>query len=346
MFSRADADQLRESLAAIKFPATFADPASVESGVDTSVRNLVRAYREHYGLDFDTPSTTVAHTLGIVESGPYKIVCQYFVACAAEAPSVNSPANPSTSRGTVFLLHGYFDHGGIYGHLIRHCLQLGFAVVIFDFPGHGLSSGAVASIGSFREYNQVFFDCLLAAQQQSVAGPWTVIGQSTGGAIIIDSLLDDNRLDSFSIRQYLLLNPLLRPSHWGRGKLLFALSRWFFVDTKRQFSNNSHDREFLRFLQQEDNLQSKFLSRRWILAMIDYQRRFAKAAGSDKKLSIIQGTDDGTVDWHYNLPKIMEKFPASKSYQLKDARHHLVNESAEYRDKAFSLISQIVDQPG
>ena len=325
MFSRSDANKLRESLA----PANFSHDLEVEPGGDDFPHKLAQSYRDHYGLNFDEAST---HTLGIVESGPYKIVCQYFASAAARP------------RGTAVLLHGYFDHSGIYGHLIQHCLQLGFSVLIFDLPGHGLSSGAVASIASFREYNRAFSDCLLSAQQQGVTGPWTAIGQSTGAAIIIDSLLDNSLPDEFFFRQYLLLGPLLRPRRWRRSKLFFAISRWFIAASPRKFSGNSHDREFLRFLQQDDSLQSRILPRDWILAMVDYQRRFAKAANSDKKLHVIQGTGDETVDWEYNLLKIMKKFPASKSYWIEGARHHLINESPQYRDQVFSLIGRIVDQ--
>lgn len=329
MFSRIDAKQLRESLGPISFPVNSADGAIVEPGANASAQKLAQSYRTHYGLNFDSAS---AHSLGIFESESYKIVCQYFAAASAKP------------RGTAFLLHGYFDHSGIYGNLIQHCLQLGFSVVIFDFPGHGLSSGPVASIDSFREYNQAFRNCLFAAQQQGVAQPWIAIGQSTGGAIIIDSLLENKLLDKFSFQRLLVLGPLLRPQRWSRSRLFFAISRWFVPASVRKFSNNSHDQEFLQFLRQDDSLQSQYLLRNWILAMIDYQRRFARSAGSDEKLYIIQGTGDGTVDWQYNLPKILEKFPASKTYLIDDAYHHLINESPKYRNQVFSLISEIVNQ--
>lgn len=325
MFSRTDANQLRESLPSIDFQINPLDNADKNS----LAHKLTQSYRTHYGLNFDDASS---HRIGIVESGSYKVVCQYF-----ETSSV-------TPRGTAVLLHGYFDHSGIYRHLIQHCLQLGFNVLIFDFPGHGLSSGPVATIASFREYNQALRDCLLSAKQQGVAGPWTVMGQSTGGAIIIDSILDNSLPDGFTFQQYLLLGPLLRPRRWRRSRLFFAVSRWFVSSSVRKFSYNSHDTEFLRFLREDDSLQSKFLLRDWIIAMIDYQRRFAKAAKSDKKLHIIQGTGDGTVDWKYNLPKIMTKFPTSKSYFIDGARHHLINESPQYRDQVLTLISQIVNQ--
>jgi lysophospholipase len=109
------------------------------------------------------------------------------------------------------------------------------------------------------------------------------------------------------------------------------------------FSANSHDAEFLHFLQYSDKLQSRKIPRDWILAMIDYYKRFDKAPPLDQKLEIIQGTDDGTVDWEKNIPKIVAKFAGSKVYEIKGARHHLVKESVPYRAQVFQFLNQILE---
>lgn len=321
MFTRADANQLRECLLPFEF-----NPQSDNS-------KLVQSYRDHYRLNFNALNFAVRHSLGTLASGQFQIVCHYF----------SIPGTPQGKRkGTAFLLHGYLDHTGIYGHLIEHCLQLGFAVVIFDLPGHGLSSGAAASIDSFRRYGEAFLNVLQKAEQQKVSQPWITIGQSTGASVIIDSLLDQNLSGRFNIDHYLLLGPLLRPKNWFTSKILFAFTRWFVSSTRRTFSISSHDQEFLDFLKNADDLQSKFLHRDWIRAMIDYQTRFYQAAVSGQSLHIIQGSGDDTVDWPHNLAQLQTKFTGSKCYMIPGARHQLVNESATYREKLFSLIDQIV----
>ncbi len=320
-FSRDDANQLRESLAKMDFRL---------DGASNTDSELARSYRDHYGLNFGVNDNVTHHILGLFNSGPYQIVCQYFA------------VTPSEQKGTAFLIHGYFDHCGIYGHLIEHCVRQGFAVVIFDLPGHGLSSGSIASIGSFREYSKAFLDCLAVANKQEVNQPWIAIGQSAGAAILIDSILDAGLAEKYSFQRYILLGPLLRPRRWFKSSLLFSITRWFVASSPRKFSENSHDQEFLRFLRQNDALQSNFLSRDWVLAMIDYQKRFKKSDVSDQAVHIIQGGGDGTVDWEHNLPKLHEKFPAAKSYIVSDARHQLINESVGFRDKIFSLINQIL----
>ena len=332
MFSRTDADQLRESLPAMD----FSDPEFHDDGA------LLRAYRDHYGLDSQSLGRPVSHRLGTVESGQFKLVCHYFSRDLVKASREYSEGKPLESKGTAFLVHGYFDHAGLYSHLISYCLDSGYAVVIFDLPGHGLSNGAVASIRSFQEYGEAFKDCLELAQAHELGRPWITIGQSTGAAVIVDSLLHRNLASDFGIEQYVLLCPLLRPSNWSWGRILYAVSRWMPRPSRRTFSNNSHDVEFLKFLEYDDALQSQVMPREWVTAMIEYQRRFFKAPRSKIAVSIVQGTGDGTVDWQFNLPSLLKKFPTSKSYLIADAKHNLVNESPELRGRVFAAIDKIL----
>ena len=333
MFSQADADQLRESLPAIDFRGgEFHD----DSG-------LLGAYIDHYGLDLHSRGHRVGHRLGTIESGCFKLVCHYFYHDPPTEQGTDSREKRQEDKGTAFLIHGYFDHTGLYGHLISYALDSGYDVVIFDLPGHGLSSGPVASINSFREYGEAFKGCLDLADAGELGRPWIIIAQSAGAAVIIDSLLHTDLASHFEIQHYVLLCPLLRPSNWAWGRILYALSKWLPNSIRRSFSSNSHDLEFLNFLQRDDALQSQSLPREWVSAMIDYQRRFARAPGSDIPLSIVQGSGDGTVDWRFNLSSLLEKFPNSKSYLIDDAKHHLVNESAEFRSRVFSVIDKCID---
>ena len=335
MFRKADASKLLENLQGIEF---LHDGVESKFELGAEAEQLHAAYARYYGLNFSELEPDLANartSIGTFTSGAYELVCQHFL------PSVYPP------RKTAFLLHGYFDHAGLYRHLIKHLLRRDIAVVIFDLPGHGLSSGATASIRSFQEYSEALVDCLELAQQQQVASPWVAIGQSTGAAIFMDALLE-NRLGkeeekAFSLQDFILLGPLLRPKHWSRTKILFSLSRLFAASTPRKFSKNSHDAEFLEFLESKDELQSRILPRDWVQAMIDYINRFEAALRHERSLQIIQGRGDGTVEWETNIPKIVEKFPGSRVHWVDEAGHHLVNESVHYREQVFAIIDRILD---
>lgn len=317
MFTRQEAERLREQLTPLDF-----EHAAPES-------ELLTRYRRHYGIDSESLGLEFTHHIGVISSNEYTVVCQYF--CL-----------PRVESGTAFLLHGYYDHVGLFGHLIQYCLGCGISVVIFDFPGHGLSSGKPASIGSFQEYCEAFTDCLGAAKSAALPRPWVAVGQSTGSAVVMDSFQHHKLQSIANFEQSILLCPLLYPVGWSLSRFVFYLTRWFLPGIRRSFARNSHDEDFLAFLRNSDELQSKTLPTAWVAAMVDYQKRFLKADSHASALHIIQGTDDNTVDWKKNLPLIARKFPASKTYFIEGARHHMVNESLAYRDKIFAKLGELI----
>ena len=318
MFSRDDAVELRANLG----PIEFAGPSNLSS--------LAIAYSDHYGLRFNQSSHLESHRIGIIESSRFQLVCQYF------------SVSIKRQRGTVFLVHGYFDHAGLYGDLIKYCLMHGLAVVVFDLPGHGLSSGKLSSIESFNQYSEAFLSCVTEAGKQLINKPRFAIGQSMGAAVLINCIIE-KIFPPQDFDHIILLAPLLYPRKWNAMRFLFPLVSCFFSSMKRNFSTNSHDQEFLDFLRTTDSLQSKNLPVDWLLAMVDYQKRFAEFPTKVQKFSIIQGTADETVDWKYNIKKIEEKFIGSKVYLVNGGMHHLVNESKDYREHVFSLINLLAD---
>ena len=330
MISKVDASELRQNLKAIEFLHSEVDS---KFELSAAAEKQYVAYLRYYGLNFSELEPALAGmqtSIGSFTSGAYELVCQHFL------PAVSPP------RKTAFLLHGYFDHAGLYRHLIEHLLRQGIAVVVFDLPGHGLSSGATASIGSFKEYSEALLKCLGLAKEQKLAMPWIAIGQSTGGAFLLDALLEQKLQKDFPLQEFILLGPLLRPKRWSWSKILFSFSKLFLASTPRRFNRNSHDVEFLEFLKNKDALQSRALPRDWVQAMMDYIARFEAAPCNEQPLQLIQGKSDGTVEWETNIPKILEKFPNSTVNWIDKAEHHLVNESVEYRDQVFAVIDRIL----
>ena len=280
-----------------------------------------RHYFHYYGLDFERRLPGVAHHFGHFSSGKHEIVCHYF-ALTGDKP-----------RATCFLFHGYFDHAGLYGHLIGHCLQRGFNVVIYDLPGHGLSTGERASIGSFAEYETVMADCL-ALFDGIAPKPWHALAQSTGCAVLMDYLL----LQEPVFERAVLLAPLVRAAEWRWVKVAHWLGNRFLESVPRRFGVNSGDREFLDFIARRDPLQSRQISVRWVEAMLRWERRFEQLPVSEQQVLIVQGQKDNTVDWRHNIPVVREKFPRAKYLPLQEAHHHLVNETAAIRAKIFAAI--------
>ena len=150
---------------------------------------------------------------------------------------------PTNSQGTVLVVHGYMDHIGLYGHLIRDLLNRQLTVLCFDAKGHGLSVGTRCSINSFSEYVGTLEDVIDLAQAH-FDGPLHGIGQSMGGAVLMKHLLNQSTLSSYPFTTLNLLTPLLQPWGWNQSRRLYHLSRWFVKSIKRVFRPSSWTKNF------------------------------------------------------------------------------------------------------
>lgn len=291
-------------------------------------------YLNHYKIDFSSTykNKGFSHHIGSFSAAGYDLAAQVF--------------SQDSAKGTALLMHGYYDHVGIYGSLINFCLQQGWNVFAFDLPGHGLSSGERASISSFREYDQVFCAALDRAkefqlQTKSESLPLHVFGQSTGGAIIINYLLTRSIQQSDSVFASVnLLAPLVRPTGWFKAKIMHSVLRPFIQQIKRSFSLNSDDLEFLKFISERDPLQPLSLSVSWVGALKKWVRMIEASTPVDLDINIVQGSNDDTVEWRHNMPLLAEKFPNRKLFMLEGGRHQLVNEAPAKREQVYQWLQQ------
>lgn len=292
-----------------------------------------REYFQHYGINFEEKYNEIDHYFGSISSDRFTIATHFF-------------RNQNADK-TCFILHGYYDHSGLFRHIVEYCLQRNFSVVIFDLPGHGLSSGATASIDSFERYQTVLAD-ILDFFFEKTPKPWHAIAQSTGGAILSEFVLSNNPKLFQSI---VMLAPLIYPVKWRVSKLSHFLSKSFIKKIPRKFADNSSDKNFLNFLEHHDPLQSRYLPLQWVtaldawigrfiaLAVIGTERRTLTNNGSACEAScktlIIQGQCDGTVDWEKNIPIYEKKFPRLETYFIACGKHQLANESAEILNEIY-----------
>lgn len=280
-----------------------------------------RAYQRFYGLDH---VGSQASWLGRFDCAGFEVVAQVWL--------------PAAPVATLVLLHGFYDHMGLYRNVVEWALGRGFAVVSCDLPGHGLSSGERASINDFGVYQQVLDRVFQQAGELGLPQPWHLFGQSTGGAIAVDHLLHHGE-GSPASGEVILLAPLVRPRAWGWSKLSYWMLRPFVNGIARRFSENTNDPTFLPFLL-ADPLQPRRLPTAWVGALLAWVRRIEVAPTSGRRPLIVQGEEDMTVDWRYNLDVLKGKFDAPQILMLPEARHHLANELPEIRRRYFEFIEQ------
>jgi len=285
------------------------------------------AYCHFYGLDLWVEHSQVEYHQGYVNSGKHQVMVHYYRSAAA-----------THCRGTVFVMHGYFDHVGLYTQLIDRCLGEGFDVLAYDQPGHGLSSGTPAAIGSFLEYQLVLSD-VTAKVRHKIRGPWYAVGQSTGGAILIDYLLSNHHTRATSeFRKVVLLAPLIRPAGWVKARVLHTVLKPFVSRWRRVFSANSGNSEFLKFLRNADPLQARAIHVDWVSALRQWVPHIESARPVEFDITVVQGEKDLTVDWPHNLRIIRNKFARVHEVKLPRGRHHLVNEAHDLQATVFNTI--------
>ena len=283
-------------------------------------------YARYYGIDFGQQHPGLLHAFGYFDAADHQIAVHAWL-----------PENP---LGTVLVCHGYFDHVGLYRHVIGHLLRRNYAVLAYDLPGHGLSSGPRAAIEDFQIYREVLTQCL-ARKENHFPKPWHVIAQSTGGAIVIDYALHRTPGSSgFPFEKVILLAPLVRPAKWRAGALMHSLVSPFKDNVRRVFRTNSNDTEFLHFLEYLDPLQARAISARWVGALKKWIPGIEGAGRVSISPVIIQGDLDETVDWRHNINVIEDKFTTPEVHILKGARHQLANESAPYRQQIIDILDK------
>lgn len=318
-FDTAESDLLRAQLPAIAFVPALDSVWVGSAGV--------QAYLDFYGINFARTHAGVVHGVGAFDAGDFRIAVHYWL--------------PEKPKCTLVVVHGYYDHVGIFGNAIEFGLAQGMAVLAFDLPGHGLSSGERVAIDSFDQYADVL-DALLSSAQCLLPSPYYALGQSTGGAVLLNYIWRyDATRPAPLLERIALCAPLILPRGWRRsGRFLYALVHRFIKRMPRGRSRSSHDLEFIHFVDELDCLQSSTLSVRWVGAMKAWDQQFRAFPPLDKPVLVVQGTEDLTVDWRYNLQQLERALPNAQIALITGAGHQLVNEIEDMRAQVFTEISR------
>lgn len=281
----------------------------------------VESYLDFYRIHYEEIFTDLYHGFGMVEAAGYHIATHYWL--------------PKSPKGTLVVVHGYYDHVGIFNHAIRFALERNLAVIAFDLPGHGLSSGVPAEIDSFNQYGDVLAE-VLRQSQALMPQPLHALGQSTGCAVLMNYLWRYEYAHAVPVFEKMVLcAPLIVARGWGLGKYVYAVVHHFMDRLKRGATTSSHNQQFNDFINNTDPLQAKYLSIKWVGAMKAWNEAFRCFSVLPKEVLIVQGTGDMTVDWRYNVPLIQQKLPNSKLVVIEGAGHQLINESDEYRNQVM-----------
>lgn len=226
-----------------------------------------------------------------------------------------TPVNPSQ---TLLILHGFLDHSALNLQFYEYALNRGCRIVLFDLPGHGRSGGERAGLSDFNEYRSA-----LAA----VMGRWNLkaeetvfVGHSTGGAIIMDAIME-----GMKPKAVLLASPLVRFRQFGGTAfaLNFASSRWKVGVSKRECCRN----ESFNRMKRSDPMGHGRMPLSWPKAIVRWERSLTKGeVDYHGPFLVLQGEKDHVVDYKHNLKRISQWFPSSLTNTYPGLMHHILNE--------------------
>jgi alpha-beta hydrolase superfamily lysophospholipase len=285
---------------------------------------LLQDYNQFYGLQFDG----IDHHLALIESTGERITLQAFV------------PNDREIRAWALVCHGYYDHVGLYGHLISDLLERDIAVMSFDQPGHGLSTGDRANIGDFQQYVDVIHVVHKFAAKSASEKPLHWFGQSMGGALVMEYW--QQQADAKPTGEVVLLAPLVRPYAWPIMRWVFALANRTVAARPRNMTTNMLNKEFVNLLA-ADPLQADVLPVAWVQAMINWFTQFEKSPLSSLPVNIVQGYEDRTVSFRHNLGLLNRHFKNAAIHIIPKARHHLVNETPDIYAEIWAWLEDTCD---
>ncbi len=239
-------------------------------------------------------------------------------------------------KGSLLLLHGYFDHSGNMVDLASRLCAQGYALLLCDLPGHGFSDGPFAAIDNFSSYGKTVAACV-AYMQDRMPAPAFGIGHSTGASALMEYQFQGGE----GLKALVFFGPLVRIRAWPWVKLGTGLAGVFGYAPSRGPSacRNPAYRELLS----QDWLGRDRVSPAWMQALFSWNRGFSQAPRSDIPLLIFQGRDDRTVDWKWNIAAISARFPAARTVYLPQGGHLLPNELDQ---EVYDVVGEITSYLG
>lgn len=247
---------------------------------------------------------------------------------------------PPRATATVFLLHGYYDHSGVWAPHVRRLLARNLAVVAMDLPGHGLSDGARMDVDSFGIYARA-----LRAVEDSLRSlaprPWSLAGHSLGGAVALERA----RRPDYPYAKTLLLAPMVRYSGWTwTGAAIPVVSLFKDELARNRKLASSSDSSFLARLS-NDPMEGWTTSLHWLKQVRKWHGSLDKATFAPTDWLILQGGLDKTVDWEFGIPWLEARLPGARTLTAPLARHHLHNEGGSTGKAVREIFDDFLSSP-
>lgn len=235
------------------------------------------------------------------------------------------------ARARLLCVHGFAEHGGRYGHVLRYFASRGFETAILDLRGHGRSGGRRTYVRRFDDYVDDLSAFLEQEGRAAPELPLLALAHSMGGLVLLRTLQTRGGLlpplrGAAASSPFLAIGAPLPAWKVILGKGLSRLVPTFRLPSDLDTGHLSRD-PAVGAAYMADPLIVKSATSRWFTEVLAAQRAvYAQVAELRVPLLLQHGTDDRLVDptgterlaAQVNVPCALRLWP-----QL---RHELMNE--------------------
>jgi alpha-beta hydrolase superfamily lysophospholipase len=244
------------------------------------------------------------------------------------------PAAPP--RAVVLVCHGGGnDRTFALWQVVPRLLERGFAVVLFHLAGHGKGGSDLLDLASFRAR----FDVIREAAAREVSAPLVALGQSMGGALVLDAIARGVPLDGAvtvsAISRLKLGWRVLRELGMVLHRPAWNAARHSSILRLLPLPGSGNRRRFPVRVEGDDHL-AVFDA---MLRALDLEHRLADARVA-YPLLLVHGTEDAIVPVEQGRALATALGPSRAEYLELAGRHHL---DPLFDDALIDRIADFVD---
>jgi alpha-beta hydrolase superfamily lysophospholipase len=214
-------------------------------------------------------------------------------------------------RGTIIAWHGYAGYSAFNLPFLYRLSADGWPVLAVDLPGHGFSSGPSADIGDFSEYGACVNGVkkwMRAQTRFAFPRPLVLLGHSTGGSAVLESLWQDPA----GVDRAVLLAPLLEPNGFWFTSSVAGCAGTFAsggpMPGPRQGYLSPYEMPFS-----------------WVKALGRWRDALRQRPPLALPILVVQGDHDKTLDWKAGLADLKRIAPDAEVKVLAGRGHTLLD---------------------
>ena len=255
--------------------------------------------------------------------------------------------NVENPKAQLLVVHGFLEHCLRYDEFAQAMCYSGISVTLFDYRGHGKSSGDRAYCDNWNSYSEDL-EAAMSTLLPNKDVPTFVLGHSNGGCIVMNYLLDNPQICKDKFQGVLLSSPFFAPADqlgWVKKAVAKTVGYYFpslrlpaDLKVEKLTSDKEKQKEH-----DEDSVNLADFSAGWAFQGMATQEKIQKAILEDSvevevPIFFAYSTADQVADGTKN-GEIADALKASdKTVLPMEGEHEILNEVK--REDLYEKVSQ------